>query len=794
MAVRTFQARLLWLIVAVLALLETGTLISVHIAGQHTLRNSVDDELGVGAKIFKSTLEERAQMLSKSLRILALDFAFRETAASGDVPTINSALANIGNRVETEVVMLVDLQGNVTAGTKGRLAGKRFPFAALLAEAQEHGEASETISLANKPYQLVIVPVLAPRTIAWLCAGFEINEKVLSDVHNLSSLDVSLWSSTAGLISTLPPEEKNDLAALLPRNRSMEKTARLGNAEYATLLQPLPTGDNSRVSVLLQRNLAEARKPFVTLEEQIFALSLVMLLAAVVAAVIFSRSVSRPLRVLAEGAGRVERGDYISPIVVEQKDEIGHLATAFNQMQAAIGAREEQIIHQATHDALTGLPNRTLFLDRLSQAIANSKRSGESVGMIMMDVDRFKEINDTLGHAFGDQLLIEIGRRLSHKIRQNDTVARLGGDEFAIKFTAPTARHATEVAARVGTAFDAPFVLGDVSIDVNASLGIALYQMHADDADTLMKRADIAMYDAKKNHTRFAFYEPGRDEHSLRRLALMMELRQAVARDELELYFQPKIEVTRERAVHVEALVRWNHARHGLMRPDEFIPLAEQSGNIGLITKWVVRRAIAQCAEWNRAGLDLAVAVNLSALDLFDTELPTFISGLLSEAGLPPSRLVLEITESAIMKDTAYALKILRDLKRRGVVLAIDDFGTGYSSLAHLKRLPVDELKIDKSFVQNLTESATDDLVIVRSTIELGHNMGLIVIAEGVETLESWDILKRLGCDMAQGYFMSPPLPAAQFREWFARSPWGASPASRAGVAPAVGAPSRRPA
>ncbi len=263
-----------------------------------------------------------------------------------------------------------------------------------------------------------------------------------------------------------------------------------------------------------------------------------------------------------------------------------------------------------------------------------------------------------------------------------------------------------------------------------------------------------------------------------------------MTRDELELYFQPKIEVSRERAVHAEALVRWNHARHGVMRPDEFIPLAEQAGNIGLITKWVVRRAIAQCAEWNRYGLDLAVAVNLSALDLFDTELPTFISGLLSEAGLPPSRLVLEITESAIMKDTAYALKILRDLKRRGVVLAIDDFGTGYSSLAHLKRLPVDELKIDKSFVLNLTESATDDMVIVRSTIELGHNMGLIVIAEGVETQESWHILKRLGCDMAQGYFMSPPLPAAQFREWFARSPWGAS---RAGVSPAVGVPSRRP-
>ena len=790
MAVRTFQARLLWLIVAVLAILEAGTLVSVHLAGRRTLEESVRNGLDVGGRIFDSTLSERAQKRLDQLRILAYDFAFRETLATGDVPTITSALANIGNRVETKAVMLVDLDGRVRADTKGRLGGKPFPYAALLAEARDRNEASETISLWNQPYQLVIVPVRAPQTIAWLCAGFEIDEKVLADVRALTLLDVSLWSSTSGLLSTLRPEERNELLGQIgAAGSSPQTTLRLGDREYVTHPQLLHTADNSRITVLLHRDLSEARLPFTTLELEIFGLSFVMLLAAVIAAVMFSRSVSRPLRVLAEGAGRVEHGDYVSPIVIEQQDEIGHLAMAFNQMQSAIGAREEQIIHQATHDALTGLPNRTLFLDRLQQSIAASQRSGESVGMIMMDVDRFKEINDTLGHHFGDQLLIEIGRRLVQTLRQSDTVARLGGDEFAVKFTAPTARHATEVAVRVNTVFEASFVLGDVSIDVNASLGIALYGMHANDAETLMQRADIAMYDAKKNHSGFAFYEPGRDEHSLRRLALMMELRQAVARDELELHFQPKIEVARERAVHAEALVRWNHPRHGRMRPDEFIPLAEQSGNIGLITKWVIRRAIRHCAEWNHSGLDMSVAVNLSALDLFDNELPTFISGLLSEAGLPPSRLVLEITESAVMKDTAYALKILRDLKRRGIVLAIDDFGTGYSSLAHLKRLPVDELKIDKSFVQNLTESATDDLVIVRSTIELGHNMGLVVIAEGVETLESWKILKRLGCDMGQGYYMSPPLPAAEFRQWMERSSWGDR---GAGVSPAGDAASRR--
>ena len=783
MAIRSFQARLLYLLIAVLVLLEAGTLISVHLAGQRTLGHTIAEELRVGAGILNRLLETRARQLSDSLRVLAFDFAFREAAASADVATISSVLANHGQRIAADAVVLVNLDGTVIADTLGgRLTGGRFPFEAMLQQAQERGEASDTVSFRDRPYQFVIVPVLAPRRIAWVGAGFEIDDRVLADVRRLTSLDVSVWSSSANaapqLTSTLPVQQRSDLVAHMgsrgaPARR--QTTLQLGETDYATLFEPLRTGDNSRVNTVLQRSIEEAGRPFVTLELQIFVLSSLLLLAAVIAAVLFARTISRPLRVLAEGAGRIERGDYVTPVTVEREDEIGQLATAFNEMQSAIATREDQIMFQATHDALTGLPNRTLFFDRVSQAIAAAKTKGPAVGMMMMDVDRFKDINDTLGHHFGDQLLIEIGRRLTQTVGTRDLVARLGGDEFAIMFTARTPDDALAEAARVETAFTAPYLLGEVAIEVNASLGIALVPMHAEDADTLMKRADIAMYDAKKNHGGVAMYEAGRDEHSVRRLSLMMELRQAIVHDELELYFQPKIDVTTERVVHAEALVRWNHARHGVMRPDEFIPLAEQSGRIGLITKWVIRKAIAQCAEWRTQGLDLTVAVNLSALDLFDSELPTFISGLLSDAALPAAKLMLEITESAVMKDAAYAQKILTDLKRRGICLAIDDFGTGYSSLAHLKRLPVDELKIDKSFVLNLGESASDDLVIVRSTIELGHNMGLVVIAEGVETAESWRTLKRLGCDMAQGYYMSKPLPAREFGTWMAESRWGTS-------------------
>ncbi len=738
MPARSFQARLLYLIIAVLAIAETGTLVSVHFAGQRAMRHTVDEELRIGANVFDRILEMRGRTLADQSRVLFSDFAFRDTIATQDIDTVLSALENHGRRVGADAIVLIDLDGNVKTDTmRGRLKGKPFPFMTIFRQAEEReGDASAVVTFDGHPYQFVIVPVLAPRPIAYIAAGFAIDKRVLDDVARVSSMDVSIW--------TTPPRG-------------------LSNPDFAPLVHPLRTGDGSRVNALLQRSLIEARKPFTVLEQQVFALSAIVLIAAVFAAVLFARTVSRPLQVLAAGAGRIGRGEYAEPVVLKQEDELGQLAGAFNSMQSAIAAREEQIMFQATHDSLTGLPNRKLFLDRMASAIAAAKRTRGTAGMVMMDVDRFKEINDTLGHQFGDQLLIEIGRRLEQTFPKG-TIARLGGDEFAVLID-----DEKDVTERVAAAFEEPVVLGEVSIDVNASLGIATYPEHADDAGTLLRRADVAMYEAKRNQSGVAVYESGRDEHSVRRLSLMTDLRQAIARDELELYFQPKVDVRSEEVLHAEALVRWNHAAHGVMRPDEFIPLAEQSGRIGLITKWVIRKAIAQCAAWRADGLDLTIAVNLSALDLFDSELPTFISGLLSEAKLPADKLLLEITESAIMKDAAYAQKVLRDLKRRGMCLAIDDFGTGYSSLAHLKRLPVDELKIDKSFVLNLTGKASDDLVIVRSTIELGHNMGLTVIAEGVESAEAWGILKDLGCDMAQGYFMSAPLPAAKFREWVLR-------------------------
>ena len=736
MPFRSFQAKLLYLMVAVLVLLQTATLVAVHVANRQTMENSIDEELRVGSKILDQILAARARRLLDNVRVLAADFAFRETVATSDRDTIASVVGNHATRITASAAFLISPDGSVIPGE--HMPAYPFPLSDLVAEAQQAGEAEGIVSVNQRPFQLVVVPVLAPRPIAWVCMGFEIDRAVLSEVQRMTGLEVSL--SDPG-----------------------------GDGNYRILRHPLRTADHSRVVVILRRSIEQASAPYRRLELQIFALSTLALLFAVVAARFFARGVSRPLQQLAGSAQRIERGDYAEPIALEQRDEIGRLAKAFDRMRTGIADREERIRHQATHDALTGLPNRLAFVEGLIRAIVRSRGSGELVAIIVMDVDRYKEINDTLGHSFGDDLLKEIGTRLSATLAEEHTVARLGGDEFAVLVMASDGAATEAVANRIKSALDAPFALAGVSIEVSASMGIALSPLHGDDAETLMKRADVAMYAAKESRTHVAMYAPGRDEHSLRRLAMLSELRNAIARDELALHYQPKVGVSDGNTAHAEALVRWHHPVHGVVRPDEFIPLAEQSGNIGIITRWVLRRAIADCGTWNASGLDITVAVNLSALDLFDVKLPVYIDELLREARLSPSKLVLEITESAVMRDPENATKVLDDLKRRGVSLAIDDYGTGYSSLAHLKRLPVDELKIDKSFVVNLREASSQDILIVRSTIELGHNMGLKVIAEGVEDAETMQILRDLGCDMAQGYYVSRPLPKGEFQDWFAR-------------------------
>jgi|Tabmets5t2r1_1033131.scaffolds.fasta_scaffold01811_4 diguanylate cyclase (GGDEF)-like protein len=422
--------------------------------------------------------------------------------------------------------------------------------------------------------------------------------------------------------------------------------------------------------------------------------------------------------------------------------------------------------HQALHDALTDLPNRTLFHDRVQQALATARREHIPAAVMIMDLDRFKEVNDTLGHASGDELLKQVGMRLADSLRESDTVARLGGDEFGVLLPKVVdAEAAVTVARKLRTTLEEPFRLHGLALQMEASIGIALYPDHGADVQSLLQRADVAMYVAKEHPAGCEVYTRERDDYSPDRLTLLTELRRAIDRGELVLHYQPKAHLRTGEIQGVEALVRWEHPLRGMIPPDEFIPPAQKTGVIAPLTLFVLDEALRQCRTWSLQGLELCVAVNLSTRNLLDIHLPDTVNELLARWEVPARLLELEITESTILADPVRAMQILSRLDEMGVRIAIDDFGTGYSSLAYLKRLPVDEIKIDKSFILGMDESE-NDAVIVRSTIDLGRNLGLRVVAEGVETAKAWSRLAQLGCDIAQGYYLSRPVAADQLTEW----------------------------
>ncbi|MCK5622944.1 MAG: EAL domain-containing protein [Alphaproteobacteria bacterium] len=429
-------------------------------------------------------------------------------------------------------------------------------------------------------------------------------------------------------------------------------------------------------------------------------------------------------------------------------------------------AQQKLMEYLALHDTLTGLPNRTLLMDRLDHAISASRRDGKPLALLLLDLDRFKEINDTLGHAVGDSLLAEVGQILSEPLRESDTVARLGGDEFAILLPSVSSlAQARDIAERVAGVLARPFPVEGITVEVGVSIGVALYPDHGADASELMRGADVAMYVAKRNHMTVSIYDEDKDHHSVRNLSMSGELRQAMDADELVLFYQPQIDVATGKLVGAEALLRWDHPHHGMVSPDEFVSLAEQTGLIRPLTRWVIGKALKQVSQWQERGLDIGLSINLSPRNLHEEGLAKSIGELMEKRGLRPELITLEITEDAIMTDPERALAAIRHLKDCGVRLAIDDFGTGYSSLAYLKALPVDELKIDKSFVMQMADD-TNDEVIVRSTIDLAHNLGLSVVAEGVESELHLQTLRGLGCDIGQGFHIGRPLRIEEFYQW----------------------------
>ena len=778
---RRLQTHLVLVFVGLFALVQVVAFMVMDQGRSRVALGHVGQELDSGERIFERLLTQDREQLERAAIVLATDYGLREAIATNDVNTIVSALRNHGDRIDASVMQLISLDGRIVADTKGhRVAGEPFRFTRLLELAEATGKATATVVMADRlGYQLVVVPVRAPDVVAWVAMGFLLDDKRARDLRDAINLEVSfvhqpapgewrLLASSLGstgsesLIEAL--ETSSDLAARLAVKRSVRLTAALPDGQYESRLMPLADDSGAGVVAVLHRSLEAAMRPFAILGQIFLAIGFAGLALFVAGSMMVSRAIARPVHALAAVAKRIEDGDYTATAKVDSALEIEVLARSFDQMREAVSEREERILRLAYHDALTGLANRPRLLERLDQLIGEARHSGQPVSVLLMDLDRFKNVNDALGHQHGDVVLQEVARRLTGLLRDSDTVARLGGDEFAVLLPQTSSNTAQSVAAKVTAALDQPIEIEGQNVDIGASVGIATYPEHGADAATLLRDADVAMYAAKRSHAGVMVFSERHSAEKQQQLSLLSDVRKAIEENQLVLHYQPKIEIASGRVVGVEGLVRWQHPRRGLVAPGEFIPFLEQSGHIRSLTRWALRAGVRQATGWNRKGL--VASINISARDLLSPDLPLFLRELLAEHAMSADHLCLELTESSFVDDPGTAFATVEQLHDLGVKLAIDDYGTGYSSLAYIQRLPMDELKIDRSFVGRLIHSR-DNQTIVRSTIELGHNLGLKVTAEGVEDAEALAMLARMGCDTGQGFHIGKPLPLAEFEAWW---------------------------
>ena len=659
----------------------------------------------------------------------------------------------------------------------------------------------------DEVYTMEQVLKVRAQSLGQMLSSVSIDALIEYDVNSLNKYIQDVTSQAQVVHAVLVDTQNNSLTTYLDLNdiyirNTLDTLNDVDSALIVSQLEKIPELVSFKVPVMFEDvMLAEAvvvldNSEYVAastskFEEKVLSTLLIGLFVGMGIYFVFSRYILRPIMSLSAGANRIANSQFGDMINVQGDTELTDLAANFNQMSENIelliadrdSALEDlgelnrdleqrvqkrtielqalnvEIARQAMHDPLTELPNRTLLVERLKQNIYLAKRKEKHVAFLMLDLNNFKVVNDTLGHPQGDRLLLDVASRLPTALRQSDTVGRLGGDEFGIVLPETDAEQAIEVAKKILDSLQPSFELDGQVLSIGASIGIALFPEHGDDEASLIRYADIAMYEAKSSKGDPCLYDPDADHYTTARLALMNDLREAVEKDELQLYFQPMVELSTKKVHAVEALSRWEHPEHGNILPEDFIPLAETSNLIGLISFWALEKSVSQIASWKQQGADIMVSINLSARDLLNPRLADHISSLCSKYDVDPSMLRIELSESVIMSNPEQVIEVINNPVLKQLNYAIDDFGTGYSSLSYLKKLPINEVKIDRSFVLDMMQNA-EDTSIVRSVIELVHNLGHKVVAEGVETEATLTQLELLGCNVAQGFYFSEAVKA----------------------------------
>ncbi len=774
-SMRSLRNKILALAALLVVLTQAGTIGTVLFAASREVQETARSELLKAGSVLDRVMRLRADQLRGTMRILTTDPDFVAGMMSSDRAAVTAALTRSGQRVDTDLAVVLDGEGRVLAGTAGP-APLPVALPAIVRQAADPGSARGIVRIGASVYELSTIPLngsgQTPRE--WLSMGVALDADRARRIEQLTGLKIAYISGSqtgprvvASSFALADPWPIETALARQSADPDAVFGVGIGDEEYLAVRRPLLQG-GSDVSVLLLQSVDNALAPYRMLRLSAIVLGALALVLALAGAAVVARAITRPVRQLAGAAVRIRNGDYSESVQVKADDELGMLAAAFNTMQSGIAEREHRITYQAQFDALTGLPNRLLALSRLEQAIGRAEAGGEQVSLLVVDLGSFGNIASALGHEIGDALLSQAAERLRASVDARHTVARLEGDEFLIVLDGLGLDPARELAEDLLRLLGVGLSVRDVNISLNTVIGMALYPEHAREPEQLLLRATVAKDDARSAQQSIHVYQDGREERRVRQLAILGDLRRAVRHDELKLYLQPKISLRDGRVRGAEALVRWDHPTFGWLPPGEFIGVAEQFGNISLITRWALTAAVRECRLWVEEGLDLSVSVNLSSRDLLDQNLPLFILELLRDHDLAPRYLTLEVTEEALVRDFSRATLVLQCLRDLGARISIDDFGTGYSSLSQIKNLPVDELKIDRSFVMELPQNRAD-AAIVRAAVDLAHDLGLEVVAEGVETLPALRWLADRGCESAQGFLISRPMPAEAFGDWVTR-------------------------
>ena len=755
------RTRIAFTFLALLGAVIGAALFAVSAANQSNAEREISRQLELGRLVFERALDSNRRQLTQAAQVLSADFGFREAVATHDADTIGSALENHGARIGASIVELVSLDGKViaTAGFNMQV-GEPFAHRELL----EHhdGTAGRTaIAVENEHvYQLVMLPIRSPLPVAWIVMGFALDETAVKELASVTGLDVTLAMRT--------PDGWRAAATTLSGSgtrQALAGIAALPDAPVSDLVtRSLTLAPDAAVPVtaVLSRSRAEAREPIDRLRERLVLIALICVSVSAVAVFWLARNITRPLQALTSAIEAIRGGRYDAPLVVERRDELGALAEGLQLMQKAVDSRDRDIRTLAYTDRLTGLMNRTAFTDDLNAALA---RADQSVAVALVNLCRFRRINECLGYGVGDAVLKQVATRLSGPPAIATQWARVGADHFAAFTPLGPGASLEQWGSQLLQRLARPVEVSAQPIDISAAVGLACAPHDSNNADDLMRCADLAVERARRENVALRAYDAGLRAATRDQLSLLGELQRAIDGNELVLAFQPKLNLQSGELVGAEALLRWRHPTRGMLMPGSFIPFAEQAGFIRKITRWALREGAMAGSAWVRDGKPLNLSVNISADDLSDVHLDGHLREVLKESRMPSELLTLEVTESGFIGDPDKALLRLHALKAQGVMLSIDDFGTGYSSLSYLTRMPVDELKIDRSFVSAISGSP-EATAVVQAAIEMGHSLGLSIVAEGIEDRGTAADLASLGCDVGQGYVYAKPMLLADFDAW----------------------------